>query len=378
MYNVPRQRSCYTTLLNRVKLLLLGAAVVGIAFSGGIIVRLAPGELCGSDYAVFYAGGQLVGTPQLYSAAAAQAIQKREMGCTSPSAMFVRLPYFAAMMRPWSKLPFWTSFALWRMASIVSLGVFIWLWPGAWQWPLLACAWSLPVAFAIANGQDICFLLMVLAVAQSFWMKGAAGKAGATLALCAAKFHLFLLMPLVFWPGMKRAIYSMALGGALLLGVCFAVQGPDWPRQFLAAALDRRIDPAPEMLFNLRGLAQSNAWLEAAFGGTALAAAFYVIRHGGMGYKLSIVLVNGLLLSHHQTLSDAALLIPAALTLAVLPAARYTKFIAIFLVSPVGCVLLTISTATARVASLLLLALAWLMAWEVKKVKQFAQARTAD
>src|SRR4051812_21344215 len=121
---------------------ILALAVAGIVMRMATMASLRTADLCGSDFAVFYAGGELLGTPELYSAKAAQAIQTREMGCTSPSAMFIRLPYFAAIMWPWARLPFRTSFMLWRVASALAIGVFIWLWPAPREWSLLACAWS--------------------------------------------------------------------------------------------------------------------------------------------------------------------------------------------------------------------------------------------
>jgi hypothetical protein len=123
------------------RLVLIAAiALAGIALRAVTLAKLDRAELCGSDFAVFYAGGILLGTPELYSASAAQAIQTRVMGCTTQSAIFVRLPYFAALIRPWTWLPFWTAFALWRLAIVVALAVFVWLWPAPREWSLLACA----------------------------------------------------------------------------------------------------------------------------------------------------------------------------------------------------------------------------------------------
>jgi hypothetical protein len=346
-------------------LLIVGTALVGIAIQAWTLSTLGAQDLCGSDFAVFYAGGQLVGTPALYSAAAAQAIQKREMGCTTGSAIFIRLPYFAAFMWPWARLPFWSSFVLWRTANLAAIGVFIWLWPSPREWSLLVCAWSLPLGYAITNGQDVGFLLMWLAIGQALVKSGAPFKGGLSVAMCAAKFHLFVLLPLVFVAGLRKFGYGLVAGGSALLVLCFVAQGRDWLIQFLTAAADSRIDPAPGMLFNIRAIAHGSIALEVLLAGSVLATALYVFRYGDLSYKVAAMLSGGLLLSHHQTISDAALLIPPALLLQFHPTAGYTKLLALYLVSPLGYFLM-MTPRGAEVPRVLLLAFAWLLAWEVR------------
>jgi hypothetical protein len=280
------------------------------------------------------------------------------------------------MMWPWAHLPFWPAFTLWRLANVAAIGVFIWLWPAPWEWSLLACAWSLPLGGCITNGQDIGFLLMWLAIGIRLLIRGSAVPAGVAWAMCASKFHLFALFPLQAIGGFRRMGYGLAAGGALLLALCTAVQGWGWPRQFLAAATDSRIDPAPNLLFNARGLSHENASLEIAISISVLLAALYVFRTGDLGYGISSVLTGGLLLSHHNTGADPALLIPVALILAFDARSRLTKLLAIFLVSPVAYFLM-MTPALADLPRISLLALAWLLAWEVRFTrKQNVELRT--
>jgi hypothetical protein len=351
---------------NRLRpILIVGLAIIGIALRVVTVTNLKPAELCGSDFCVFYAGGQLAGTPELYSTSAIQKIELRELGCSTPSARFIRLPYFAALMWPLVQLPFWPAFTLWRLLNVAAIGIFIWLWPAPREWALLACAWSLPLAGCITNGQDIGFLLMWLAIGVRLIKRDAPAKAGLAFAMCAAKFHLFVLLPLLAIGGWRKMLSGLAAGSALLLALCTALQGWGWPGQFLAAATDSRIDPAPNLLFNARGLSHESVPLEIAISLSVVLAALYVFRKGDFWYGISAVLTGGLLLSHHNTGADPALLIPVALTLAVDTRSKFAKLLAIFLVSPPAYFLM-MTPSLADVPRISLLALAWLLAWEVR------------
>ena len=347
-------------------LVLVILALAGVGLRAVTLAKLEPKELCGADFPVFYAGGLLLGTPELYSAPAAQAIQLREMGCTTRSAIFIRLPYFAAWMRPWTWLPFWPAFTLWRMLNVAAVAVFIWLWPAPREWSFLACAWSMPLAYSITNGQDVGFLLMWVAVAAAFLCRrGAVFPAGAALALCAAKFHLFVLFPMLFEKRSRRLMYGFAATAAVLLAVCFAAGGRRWPADFLTAATDSRIDPAPQLLFNARGIAHGSVAIQTLIVAFILVAALYVYLRGDIWQRLAFALTGGILLSHHNTISDTALLLPVALTLTFRAGARMTKWIAIFLVSPFAY-FMAMTPQLTDIPRLLLLALAGLQAWEVR------------
>lgn len=93
-----------------------------------------------------------------------QDMEQRIMGCSSSYAVFIRLPFFAALMKPWSLLPFRTAFWLWRAFSFCAIGVFVRLWPGQRRWALATCACSLPPHGTITGGQDEALLLMWLAI----------------------------------------------------------------------------------------------------------------------------------------------------------------------------------------------------------------------
>ena len=344
--------------------MVLGLALVGIGLRAFTLIGMPRSELCGADFPVFYAGGELAGTPRLYSAAAVREIEMRVMGCTQPPALFVRPPYFAGFMIPWSRMPFWTSFWLWRLATVMAACIFIWLWPAPRQWSLLACAWSLPLAFAFTNGQDSGFLLMWLALAVALILRGHEFAGGLALAMCAPKFHLFLLVPLLL-RGRRRMLWGGAAAGAVLIAFAFAVQGPHWPAQFLGAISDQSINPNPAEFFNLRGTAHGNTLVEVLLAIPVVAAAWYVTRHADLQLGLAAVLAGGLLISHQQTVSDVVLLVPVALILALHPRAGYSKVLAIFLASPLGYFLIQ-SPGLWEIPRLLNYAMVLTIAWEAR------------
>ena len=60
-------------------------ALLGIILRAHTLAGYTHESLNGSDFPIFYAGGRLVGTPELYSAAALRAIELREAGWTQPA-----------------------------------------------------------------------------------------------------------------------------------------------------------------------------------------------------------------------------------------------------------------------------------------------------
>jgi hypothetical protein len=315
-------------------LLLILVAAAGVAYTVYNLRHETPQDLRGIDFPVFYAGGELVGSPALYDPAAVRRIVQRETGYASDFTVTTRLPYYYALMKPWTALPLWRSFTLWRVAFALSAGVFVLLWPAPKTWTAVLCAWSLPLAYGITNGQDIAFLLVVLAAGLLLLERDRDFAAGLVLSLTAAKFHFFFLLPILLL-ARRRALGGWAAGSLALIAACFAVQGPHWPAQWIAS-ISHNIDPKPTDCANLRGLVDSNLPLEIAIGAVALAAALFLLRRADLPIGLATVLLAGVLLSHHLTKSDTALWIPAALLLATHPRARYSRLSALALASPLS------------------------------------------
>jgi hypothetical protein len=324
-----------------------------------------PKFICGTDFPISWAGGKLAGTPDLYSPDAVKKIQREVVGCISEAAAFIRLPFFAAFMWPFSLLPAATAFWVYRTAMVIAEIGFIASFGRHWKWALLACVWSFPLAYDVDNGQDVSFLLLEIAAARMLLARGRSFPAGLCLSLCAAKFHLMLFLPLVIWRN-RRAVAGMLTGGAILMVVCFAVAGWDWPLRYPAAIANPRIDPAPLELHNIRGLVGNHLPTEIALSLTVALAVWIVCRRATLEIALCAALCGGVLVSHHMTRCDWALLLPVGMILGVRSDLRLTRYLAVLLITPV-VVWLNGVPALSRLPDLMLLALVYAFAWQTWK-----------
>jgi hypothetical protein len=293
---------------------------------------------CGSDFAAFYSAGRLAFTPDLYSPDAVHRLQRELLGCGEKFNWYIRLPYFAALMWPLARLPFETALWLWRVLSVAAIAGFILLWPGDQAIAAAACAWSLPLVTALAFGQDVPFLLLAIGVCAALFVRGHKFWSGAALALCAAKFHLFVLIPL--WI-VRRREWRFAAGGAIvgagLLAASFIVGGWNWMAGYFAVATHPRSNPRPWDMFNLRGvvLEWPNAVVWEMAGAALVAVACWIaVRRASDLESLAIALTGGILAGHHSYLYDVALLIPACVT-AIREGNRWIKLAALAVAAPV-------------------------------------------
>jgi hypothetical protein len=78
---------------------------------------------------------------------------------------FFRLPWAAAALWPLGRLPYTAAYAVFQALSLAALAGFLALWPKPRMMVVLACAWSVPLSFALAQAQDVTFLLLWLALA---------------------------------------------------------------------------------------------------------------------------------------------------------------------------------------------------------------------
>src|SRR5579864_4467836 len=148
-----------------------------------------------NDFLGIYAGARLVGSPEQFNADAYIREQVRATGWAAPAVLYTRLPAFAVVLRPLGKLEYLHAYVLWQALSLSSFAAFLIVWPFRDRALLLfAACWSFPLFADLIQGQDIAFLLLILAI--SWHLARRAGfLAGAVLALATLKFHLFLLVP---------------------------------------------------------------------------------------------------------------------------------------------------------------------------------------
>jgi hypothetical protein len=310
-----------------------GIAVVATLFCPPVWQRAIRGE---NDFQVFYVSGQLVMRRQIYDTAAFQAAERATLGHTDAELLDSRPPFLALVFWPLAQLPYRVAWPLW--AAIVGTAVlgFIWLWPDR-RAAALACCWSGALCSALVNGQDLLLILLWLAIALRI-RERRPFLTGLLLALCAAKFHLFIFLPLLLW---RHQLWrGFVAGAAGLLAISFALAGWDWPWQYAAtlAQVEAVTHAKAAIMPNLHGLFETwphaGAW-EILATLCVSAGVFAVVRRADFPTGIAAVLAGGLLVSRHAYLQDCALLLPALLI--ALPAARGVGLVALaWLLTPMS------------------------------------------
>jgi len=183
---------------------------------------------------------------------------------------------------------------------------------------VLACCWSLPLLLGFAHGQDLSFLLLVLAVS----LRVHASRpilAGALLSFCAIKFNLFFLLPLLIAAQRRwRMLAGLLTGCAGLTAISFAAAGADWPRRYFEILSRGNISPEEQIMPNLHAMllgVPHNRLIEPLLGVVAAVIVWLIARRTDFAFGLAAVLIGGLLVSHHAYPQDCTLLIPALLIL---------------------------------------------------------------
>lgn len=338
------------------------AAVIlaGVLLRAYIIHNLSRNvEFCAADFSAFYAGGVLAGSAQLYSPEASYAVQDRAIGCHHDSVVFIKPPFYALLMRPLAQLPFVPAFYLFRALVLVGVGVFLWLWPGDRWAAAAACAWSLPLATVFTVGQDVVFVLAAVMGAYRMLRSGRPFAAGLLLGLCAIKFHLFLLLPVLLLRGrLWRTLAGGAVVGGVWFAMCFLAAGPNWIAMYRAALADPRMNPYAFNMINLRGLfGYDSPWTVPAAVAVA-AVCVYLIWRGSLEVALAAMLAGGVLITPHTTVSDATLFLPGLL-LARRLGSSAVRAVAAFALTPLYAFLPSGTMQIAVVA--LLAAAAWMV-----------------
>jgi hypothetical protein len=272
-----------------------------------------------SEYFVLYAGERLVGTSYLYDKAHNREEDiKAAGGYGGDESIYSRLPFEAALLWPLGRLPYRASLLLFEALSAAALAGFVILWPLSTRWmTALACAWSLPLAMVLGVVRDNIFLLFLLAVALRIYRRRP-WLAGMLLTLLGMKFHLFLLLPLLFLGQRRWKMASgFAVGCTVLTGISFAVAGANWPFQMAAVvrgATIQRLYLMPNIRGTLQGLTSSSV-PEVVLGAIVAGVVLWLVARSGFEYGMCAVLVGSLLVSHHAGIYDCVQLIPVLLLL---------------------------------------------------------------
>ena len=272
-----------------------------------------------NDFAAFYLGGKLQPLGKLYEPAEYYKRQPELLGGVAEALVFIRPPYYSLFYVPLARMPYLTAYWTYLGIQVALLALWLWL---AWRESprlVLAVGVSLPLLFAIANGQDVILATALCGIAFQLLDRRPV-LAGVVLALCAFKVHLFILVPLA----LARAGYWRTIGGGAacglgLVGLSFAAAGPDWLSQYLRVLKALELLDAGEgivMMGNVRAIC-AMVGLPGGWGaGLSLAGlagcAALIWRARSLGEALTTAICGGLVFSWHSWAQDFTLLLAVA------------------------------------------------------------------
>ena len=260
-------------------------------------------------------------------------------------------PFEAVLFAPFARLAYWLAYLLWSAINVIMLGASALLLrrlPKIRELPPvmlgLACLAFFPVAIGLIQGQDIIFLLLMLALGLTNLERGSDVRAGAWLAGGLIRPHM--IVPLVLMLALRRwrvligfVAVALALGGITVL-----IMGWGGPLAYVNFVLHvEKIGAGgfgPQAVPNLRGLVDDlpgihvpnlHEWtanpvrpgVPSVIATVLIAVSSLVVlglavRRIGRGndstsYLFSLGVVTTILISFHALLYDLTMLLPLTL-----------------------------------------------------------------
>jgi hypothetical protein len=284
-----------------------------------------------------------MGTPGQFDPVRYRDFQAATIGYSGEAWFFVRLPAWALPFELLAKLPYREAYLVWQGLCAAALAGFVLLWRTRSTLLLMfVLCWSFPLSSAFANGQDDAFLLLWIALAAALFRERPFA-AGAILALCTMKFHLFLPIPLILIAGRRwRSLGGFAAVATVIFALCFVAAGPDWVGQYLEVILNPVTNPNPGAMPNLRGLfaslSHSVVW-ELCADIPVVAAIWFIAARASFPMALAAALIGGILISHHAYNADLVLLIPALDIASAASTTSLVRLLTLLLLLPVWFIL---------------------------------------
>lgn len=268
-----------------------------------------------NDFVAFYAGGKLVGTPDLYSRTANIETIKEILGFPMVGTTYIRPPFYAALFKPLAALRYRVAYGIFFLGILSSILWFVIRFSKECPELPFFAALGIPLLTPLCNGQDTPFLLVMLGSSILLLRRHRNFIAGLVLSLCTIKFHLFLfLLILLLLKKRWRTLAGGICGTCILTVLGLLVAGPDSMRQWITALRDPWISPNPENLPNLLGLVlilHGDVRLEGLLVGiVGLMFLWMTHKTDNFEFLLAVSLVCGLLTSFHSGTADDILLFP--------------------------------------------------------------------
>jgi len=190
-----------------------------------------------SDFRVFYTPGYMLRTGQrkdVYDFSAIRRNQNEKVAADGAAVPFVHPAYEAVFFIPLSFLPYGAAYVVWVGVNFVILGLTYFLLRPClaglsaigppWIAPALLIGF-MPIAFAILEGQDSLFLLLILVLV---YRRVESNELQAGLLLSLGMFRFQVLLPIValflLWRSLKFVVGWIA-GSAVVLGVSVLITG---------------------------------------------------------------------------------------------------------------------------------------------------------
>jgi hypothetical protein len=325
-----------------------GLCLLGLLCScvpgAGLIIRFFNTAFAGTerDFLALYSGARLAGTNRLYDPQSIWAIQVATTGGYGPSLLFTRIPCFALFLWPLAQLPYDAARYTWAALQLVAVITAAWLWPGSRKLALIVICWSFPILTCLTFGADTTLLLLWLVLWRRLEAKNYPVWAGIALALCIAKFHLFLLLPLLLIRHRRWSVVKgSAIGVSALLVLSFLTAGWRWPIDYLHVLTMPGINPNGILMPNIHGFAPPGLEIPAVIL-TLILACIAIVR---LDYADATVaaLAGSFLCSYHTYVMDGVVLLPAIMLVierygrpGKAPAGgRFASYIAGVLITPI-------------------------------------------
>jgi hypothetical protein len=267
-----------------------------------------------NDFVTFYAGAKLAGTPDLYSREANLKLNRSVVG-DDMGMMYIRPPFYAAILKPLAALPYLTAYAVF---TCLSLACYLWFVSQFTKecpaLPFLA-AISVPFLATLLAGEDASFMMAILGGSILLTRKNKDFAAGLLLSLCAYKFHIFLFIPVMLLLKRRwRTLGGGLCGTAALTALGMVVNGPGSLGQWIKVLRNPWINPDARGMPNLHGLVailNADMRLEATL--VALVCLLFLwMTLGTDNYEILFAasLVCSLLVSYHSMIDDDLMLFP--------------------------------------------------------------------
>ena len=254
------------------------------------------------DFLPFYRASHLIGDPDIFS--------QSRFG--HAGVMFLRTPFYAWLLHPLGALGYPVARAIWLALMAGALALAVALWPGPRMRIAIAMCWAAPVLFAFSLGQDIALVMLCVALSANLWISGRPFAAGLAASLLALKLTFLFPVALIFLARSRRGFCGLALGVAVQAAISFALQGPAWIPEYLAALQSPTLDRVPTRMPSLRALLPPLPFVAAAV--AVYAALWRIARRAELAHVFTVALPLGMIASPHCYVYDVTVAVPLLAT----------------------------------------------------------------